>query len=321
MNPLFNPHNHLLNLARSGQRLPHIVLAIVLSIIFIVAAQLLGGIPAVIIVIGLSAFEAGGLSDDPNALLKLATPDTATEQLILLVLSFAPIFLILWVWLALFEKRPLWTLGLELRGAGQKYLRGLLVGLLMFGLSIGISAAFGYMAFETGDPQKQGLPALGGVLLVFLGWTVQGPAEEALARGWLLPVIGARYNLLLGVIISSVVFAAFHLLNPNLGPIAMLNLLLFGLFAAFYALYEGGLWGVFSLHAVWNWAQGNLFGLAVSGGPAAGGTLFNLMEDGPDAITGGPFGPEGGLAVTTVLIAACGLLWILGRKKKLEIRN
>ena len=35
--------------------------------------------------------------------------------------------------------------------------------------------------------------------------------------------------------------------------------------------------------------------------PPAGGMLFNLMEVGPDVVTGGPFGPEGGLAVTIIL--------------------
>ena len=105
----------------------------------------------------------------------------------------------------------------------------------------------------------------------------------------------------------------FHALNPNLSLIALLNLFLFGLFAALYTLYEGGLWGVFSIHAVWNWAQGNIFGFEVSGQLAPGGTMFNLMETGPDVITGGPFGPEGGLAVTIVLLVGCGVVWWLAQ--------
>jgi hypothetical protein len=129
-----------------------------------------------------------------------------------------------------------------------------------------------------------------------------------------MPVVGARYRPWLGIILSATLFALWHSLNPNLNPIAMVNLFLFGLFAAFYALREGGLWGVFGIHAAWNWAQGNLFGLQVSGLQIAGGTLFNLVETGPDAITGGPFGPEGGLAVTVVLLASCGLVWWWGKQ-------
>jgi membrane protease YdiL (CAAX protease family) len=324
MKLLLNPNNHLFELARSGRRWPHLIVAIVLSVAFVLVAGVGGGIVAVVIVLALSMATsemsaetlsqlsaAGGREELANLLL----PTTALEQTIFLVLSFGPIFLILWGWLVLFEKRPLWTIGLEWRGAGQKYLRGLLVGLLMFIAAIGISAAFGYITFEEGNSQPQGLAALGGVLLVFLGWTVQGPAEEAITRGWLLPVIGARYKPMWGIIISAVIFTILHSLNPNLNPIAILNLFLFGIFTAFYALYEGGLWGVFSIHAVWNWAQGNLFGFEVSGGTAPGGALFDLMEVGPDVITGGPFGPEGGLAVTVVLVVSCVIVWGLSERR------
>ena len=82
----------------------------------------------------------------------------------------------------------------------------------------------------------------------------------------------------------------------------------YGLFAALYALREGGIWGISAQHAVWNWAQANLYGFEVSGIGANGGSLFNLMETGPDPLTGGAFGPEGGLAVTLVLLLAIALL-------------
>jgi hypothetical protein len=316
MNTLLDPYNHLLDLARSGQRLPHIILAVVLAFVFVLGSQLIGGIPAGIIVFLLSRpaseeLPQGSMEEMANLFL----PDTPLEQLLLLVLSFGPIFLILWIWLALFEKRPFWTLGLEQIGAAKKYGRGLLIGLLMFSAAVGISALFGYVAVESGDPQRQGLAALGGVLVIFFGWVVQGAAEEALTRGWLLPVIGARYRPLLGIIVSSLVFATLHSLNPNLSPIAVLNLALFGLFAALFALYEGGLWGIFSIHSIWNWAQGNLYGFEVSGLPATGVTLFDLMETGPDIVTGGSFGPEGGLSVTVVLVVSCVLVWVAARRQ------
>ena len=322
MKLLLNPNNHLFDLARRGKRLPHLMLAVVLSFVFILAAQIIGGVPGVIIVLilsmlaaGISFDQLGSLPADPAEFMNLIAPDTALEQFIFLILAFGPLFLILWGWLALFEKRPLWTIGLERSGAGFNYLRGLLIGLVMFMAAVGISAAFGYIAFEQGDPQSQGVAALGGILLVFLGWMVQGAAEEAITRGWLLPVIGARYHPGLGILISAVVFALFHSFNPNLSPIAVLNLFLFGLFTALFALYEGGLWGVFSIHTVWNWAQGNLFGFEVSGQPAAGGTLFDSMEVGPDLITGGPFGLEGGLAVSGVLLVSCGLVWWVSQRR------
>ncbi len=317
MNTLLDLNNHLLSLARSGRRLPHIILAIILTFVFVFLSQLIGGTPASLLILMNSTPELGELAQgNLEDMYKLFLPDTALEQVIFLVLGFGPIFLILWIWLALFEKRPFWTIGLEWAGAVKKYLRGLLIGLLMFSAAVGLSALFGYVAVETGSPQQQGVAALGGVLLVFLGWVVQGAAEEALTRGWLLQVVGARYNAILGIIVSALIFATLHSLNPNLSPVAVLNLALFGLFAALFVLYEGGLWGIFSIHTVWNWAQGNLYGFQVSGLPPAGGTLFNLRETGPDLITGGSFGPEGGLSVTVVLVASCGLVWVAGGRRK-----
>ena len=75
---------------------------------------------------------------------------------------------------------------------------------------------------------------------------------------------------------------------------------------------------LFGIHAAWNWAQANLFGFEVSGLPPAGGMLFDLMEVGPDVVTGGPFGPEGGLAVTIVLIVSCGFVWLASKRQARE---
>ncbi|MGQ0604896.1 MAG: CPBP family glutamic-type intramembrane protease [Anaerolineales bacterium] len=63
---------------------------------------------------------------------------------------------------------------------------------------------------------------------------------------------GARYRPWLGVLVSSALFGVLHLLNPNVGLLPFINLCLFGLFAALYALREGGLWGIAAQHAVWN---------------------------------------------------------------------
>lgn len=324
MNSIFNPNTHLINLARTGYRLPaaldkysavidkiYPVAALVMAMIIVFVAQLTGSIVYYVLLKLLSSARGGTLTFED-----LVSPANPLDAALYLITAFGPIFILIWLWMIIFEKRRPFTVGLEWPGAITKYLRGALVGLVMFALAVGISAALGYTAFENGDPQSQGVAALGGVFIILLGWMVQGAGEEILTRGWLLQVIGSRYNPAAGIVMSSLLFAIFHLLNPNVSYIAMLNLTLFGVFAAFYALREGGLWGVFSLHAVWNWAQGNLFGFEVSGTTMGNSTLFNLMETGPDAITGGPFGPEGGLAVTAVLVAGILLIWLAPLVKK-----
>ncbi len=185
----------------------------------------------------------------------------------------------------------------------------------MFGAAVGAAALLGFAAWDRGtDPALRGAGVLGAVLLTYAGWAVQGSTEELLTRGWLLQAVGVRWGAPAGVLISSAVFTVLHSLNPNLSPISVLNLFLVGVFLALWVLLEGGLWGVFAWHAAWNWAQGNVFGYQVSGATFPGGALFDLREAGPDAITGGAFGPEGGLAVTLVLLVGIAVVVALARR-------
>jgi membrane protease YdiL (CAAX protease family) len=239
---------------------------------------------------------------------------TVWNQFLILVGAFAPFFFLIWVWLWILERRPLWSTGME-RPFLRKYLRGLVIGFLMFTAVVVLLAIFDFVITETPFTKRFSLLSIAGAMLVFLGWMVQGAAEELLARGFLLPVIGVRWGPWAGVIISALFFALLHLSNPHIDFLSILNLALFGLFAAQYALYEGSLWGIFAIHAIWNWAQGNFFGLAVSGLEINSGMLFDLMENGPDWLTGGLFGPEGGLVVTFVLLMGMLLLILVGRRR------
>jgi uncharacterized protein len=285
--------SQLLALARRGQRLTHIAAVLPLTALFLILVPLLVLSPVFALVP-----QLGTLIDEVYE-----GPPLWSAALFSLALAaqFLPAILAVWAWLALWERRPFWTLGFEQAGAVRRYLAGATLGIALYGCALGISGAFGFLAPEQGSPAQQGAAALGGVLLVYLGWTIQGPAEEIVFRGWLLQSIGARYRPWLGIVISSALFALGHGLNAGIGPLPIVNLLLFGVLTSLYALREGGLWGVCGMHAAWNWAQGNLFGIEVSGNPTPGGMLFNLREVGPDLVTGGAFGTEGGLACTAVL--------------------
>lgn len=289
--------SRLFDLAKQGQRLTHIAIVIPLSFIFALIAQF-GVAPWIILFPRIFTFTETGQLDIQSS----SNTAEGFWMAIFLVSSFVLVYAILWVWLKFVEKRPFWTLGYELQNAIKQYARGFLFGTLMFVGSVLILSMFGSVAFEQGDPSKQGVAAIGGVILVLIGWIIQGGAEEVLIRGWVLPVIGARYKPWIGLLISSLIFALLHGLNPGLSAIALVNLALFGVFAGLYAMREGSMWGISALHSVWNWVQGNFFGFQVSGTNADGGTLINLMETGEDWLTGGAFGPEGGIAVTVVLL-------------------
>ena len=302
--------SRLFELARQGKRLTHILLLVPLAVILTFLAQF-GSIPVLVAVVILYGSSGPGLPLD-----KMTATEAGFWMAAFLISAFGLVYVFVGLWAWLFEKRPFWTLGYERQGAFGKYGRGFLLGALMFAAAVGILMAAGAMVPEDGDPAKQGIAAIPGVLIIVLGWIVQGGAEEILTRGWMLPVIGARYRPWIGIAVSSLFFAALHGLNNGLSVLALINLALFGLFAALYALREGSLWGISALHSAWNWVQGNFFGLDVSG-MQAGGSLWNLKTQGPDWLTGGAFGPEGGAAVSTVLVIGIVLLLVWRRRGNL----
>ena len=86
-----------------------------------------------------------------------------------------------------------------------------------------------------------------------------------------------------------------------MNKLAALNILLAGLMLAYPFWKTGRLYLSIGIHAGWNYAQGGIFGFAVSGN-AIRGNLISTQLIGPDLWTGGSFGPEGGLLGTLGII-------------------
>jgi len=72
------------------------------------------------------------------------------------------------------------------------------------------------------------------------------------------------------------------------------------------------MWLPFGLHWSWNWTQSSLLGIPVSGIEVeriAPAPLLHAMNAGPDWLTGGRYGIEGGAACTLALIISTIVLW------------
>lgn len=305
MHDLLSPDNRLFTLARSGKRLPPVWLAILLGTVGLIALLLVGTVVGSL----LAGTLLPGFADDDGA----ASPvRAALGQDVTYIAQFGVPLLALWGWVRAYEGRGFASLGFASPAGGTRYGRGFALGVLSFAAVIGLLVAFGASRGE-GDPARQGVAVLGGVLLVLVGWLFQGGAEEIITRGWLLGTVGARSRPWVGVLASAAVFGLLHALNPNVTVLGILNTILVGLFLALYALAEGGIWGVCAWHGAWNWAQGNVFGISVSGQTALGGTLADFVTTGPDWLTGGAYGVEAGLAATAVILLGIALILVVAR--------
>jgi len=131
-------------------------------------------------------------------------------------------------------------------------------------------------------------------------------AEEVVFRGVPLVLLAAAFGRWPAAVGLSVLFGAAHLLNPGIGALALGNIALAGLFLSACFFLPGGLWAATGAHLGWN------LGLAALAAPVSGLPLPMPMLDyasgGPAWLTGGEFGPEGGVAATIALLAVTALL-------------
>lgn len=232
-----------------------------------------------------------------------------------LVIFFMGIYVVMFLWTRFVEKRPFRSIGFH-RKPLKRFIFGFTLATVSMAFIAGLLLLFGDATWDAQGLQETGLTALPYVMVVFIGWLVQGSAEEVLFQGWFMPTSSKLFGPVIGIGFSALMFALFHAFNPNMSVLAFLNLALYGVFAALYALYEEGIVGISAYHVAWNWAQGNVFGQGVSGSASVEASLLNLSYTSENLFNGGAFGPEGGLVSTLILTVSLVVVILLMRRKK-----
>ena len=179
---------------------------------------------------------------------------------------------------------------------------GLGAGFLVFSLAVGIAALFGVYRI-TGEGSLAGLPAALIAAAIF-------PAinEELIFRGILFRWIEEFGGSWLALLLTSVFFGAAHLMNPHASAIAAIGIAFEAgvMLGAAYMLTRS-LWLPMGLHAAWNFTQGSIYDIPVSGTPANG--VVEAELNGPPLLTGNGFGLEASLIA--IVIATLFGLWLL----------
>lgn len=182
------------------------------------------------------------------------TADSAPRHLLFLVIVLGVSVGLLWLWLALYEERPFWTLGFTGGRVGVKLARGFLLGAALNLIPYFVPIWVGWVSVESRHVSAGWPSLLAGVVIIAVAFILQGSTEEVLFRGFLTQAVGLRWGLTAAIIIQVPMFAAAHAVaNPP--PIAYLGLALVAVLLAGYAALEGGLWGVCAFHGAWNWSN------------------------------------------------------------------
>jgi membrane protease YdiL (CAAX protease family) len=218
-----------------------------------------------------------------------------------------------------------WAIGMRALGLDRHDLRwapapvgargffgGLGLGALAAGVALIAAVAVGsaYWSRDSGGPADYIVQ----VVKTTLALAPAALSEEIMFRGVplvLIASVAGRATAL--VLVSAVAFSLLHWLNPDVTPLALGNIALAGLFlgVAFYA--PGGLWTAFGAHLGWNAT------LAALDAPVSGLPfripLLDYHAGEPAWLSGGSFGPEGGLVATVALVLAIALTFRWAQKE------
>lgn len=233
-----------------------------------------------------------------------------------IVQSISMIFMAI-LWWKLLDKKPVRHMGLNSLKKGYKDLAiGLLFGIISISAVTAVLLATGLASFS-GELQRPNIsPSLFTGLLTFV---FVGVSEEVFSRGYCMTVLNQTGKPWVSVLVSSIIFSLMHSLNPNINLLAFTNIFLVGVLFALMFIKSGSLWMPIGYHITWNYFQGNVFGLSVSGLKVNG--LYKITTASDSILSGGKFGPEGGLVTTLILLLGLVVIWKLYGTKPSNISS
>lgn len=193
---------------------------------------------------------------------------------------------------------------LKLAGSNKELGHGVLAGTLIFSLIVGIAALFDVYNI-VGEGSSAGLY----VALVSTA-IVPGFAEELVFRGILFRWIEEFAGSWFALAFTSALFGLAHIMNPNATAFSSFAIAVeAGILLGGAYMLTRSLWLPIGIHAAWNFTQGSIFDVNVSGTNAEG--LVTAELSGPELLSGGAFGLE---ASIIALVVATGFgLWYLAR--------
>jgi len=207
------------------------------------------------------------------------------------------------------EKRPVDELGTS------TLLRNISLGLLVSILFFGVVSIVMYICgcYRVTSVHFVPVVALENLAL----FLVVAVAEEIIFRGIIFRMIWQRWGVAIALAVSALMFGFIHYLNPSSSIWTSLAIALeAGLLLGAAYVWSDDLWLPIGIHWGWNFIEGPVLGLPVSGA-LPGYSILTLEVSGSELITGGAFGPEGSLtAVVTGLAITAFFLVGASRKKR-----
>jgi membrane protease YdiL (CAAX protease family) len=189
--------------------------------------------------------------------------------------------------------------------------KGIGVGAALFLTVVGVAALMGvYRVTGRGDAST--------LLLALISTAIMpGFMEELLFRGILFRWIEEFAGSWTALLVTSALFGVAHIFNPGATWFSSFAIAVeAGLLLGGAYMLTRSLWLPIGLHAAWNFTQGAIFGVPVSGGPSTG--LLRSTLSGPTLLSGGAFGLEASV-IAVVICASAGICFVRLAIKRDEV--
>lgn len=184
--------------------------------------------------------------------------------------------------------------------------RELALGALIGFLAISLTVALMWLV---GTYRVVGINANVALLTALAIGLLPAFGEEVFFRGVLYRIIEDSFGTWAALLSVSLLFGLSHLANPNASWFAAIAIAIEAglMLGATYTLTQR-LWLSIGIHFAWNWAQGGLYGVPVSGINVDG--ILSAVVQGPALLSGDGFGAE----ATVLAIAVCLVIFVLSMR-------
>ncbi|MDQ6718237.1 MAG: CPBP family intramembrane metalloprotease [Gemmatimonadota bacterium] len=190
-------------------------------------------------------------------------------------------------------------------------------GLLLGAAGIGVPSAVLLVSRELGVRTTPAGNWISAAAFDAAFFALAATMEELVVRGYLFSLVRRQWGWKTALVSTSLLFGALHLLNPGADAESMLNVTLAGIFLAAVLLVTRSLYAAIAAHLAWNWTMAALFHSVVSGA-AIPAPNYATVDNGPDWLTGGQWGPEGGAGATAAMLV---LIFILYRMRRSRVES
>lgn len=194
---------------------------------------------------------------------------------------------------------------------GRPMLTGICIGGLAIGAVCAVLALAGLLRFH--PTASSGW--IGAAIRVTLVLASSALAEELICRGYLLTVVRDVVGVRWAVVLTSAMFGLLHLGNPGATAESVMLVTLAGIFLASVRVIVDSLYAAWMAHLAWNWVMAVPLHAAVSG-VRFESPEYQAVTGAPAWVSGGAWGPEGGLVAALGMVGGMAYLYTRHRREE-----